>query len=230
MIPPINNSLRPGLFDLVHHRGIIDGAGGDPLEEDHLGLLGGIDEGPGKFRQAFPVISLVVEHGDLFHLQDIHGKLGIQAGLGVIGGDGAEEIRVLAALGQIGIGGGGRHGDDARIFINAQGRFRSPAADMSQHHMDAAGHKLGGGVRRHFRFADVVLSQNLDFLPQDAALGIELFDHQFGGPFSGQSVRSKIAAVGPGDTQPDGVRRRGGTGKQERQANANKPGHKDTRR
>ena len=66
---------------------------------------------------------------------------------------------------------------------------------MAQHDVDALGHQLGGRIGGHFRFANVVFHQQLYLLAEDAALGIDILDHQFGGFDGRYAVRCQVPAV-----------------------------------
>ena len=63
--------------------------------------------------------ALVVDDGDLLEAQPL-GERDFQGGLGIVRGDGAEEVRVLAGLGQRRVGGRGRHADEVGILVDAK--------------------------------------------------------------------------------------------------------------
>ena len=209
MVSPVDHALRPGLPDFLDDGGVVHGAGRDPFEKDDLRRFFGLDEFLRVFGQALPVVALVMKDGDLFQLQPAHGKIHFQPGLGVVRGDGAEEAGVLPALGQFRVRRGGRHGDQPGVLVDAQGRLGGPAADVPHDDVRLSGDQLGGGVRRHFRLAGVVLDEEFDFLPQDAAPGVDVLDHQFGGLDGRQAVGRQIAAVRAGDAELDRVRGQG---------------------
>jgi ABC-type polysaccharide/polyol phosphate transport system ATPase subunit len=61
------------------------------------------NEGLGELGQPLAVITLVVEHSDFFHLEDIEGKIDLGARLGIIGGNGPEKIGDIRRFGSAGV-------------------------------------------------------------------------------------------------------------------------------
>ncbi|OPY77009.1 MAG: hypothetical protein A4E70_02658 [Syntrophus sp. PtaU1.Bin005] len=209
MIAAVNDGIGFGPPDLLDDCRIVHGARRHPFKEDDFGHTGRFDELFGEFRQALPVIALVMENGDPAGVEAVEGEIHLHLRLGVIGGDGPEEIGVPAALGQLGIRRRRGDRDDPGILVDPYGRFRRAAADMADDGMDLGRDELGRGVGRHFRFAGVVFNKEFDLPAQNAPLGVDVLDHQLRRLDRGQSVRGQVAAVSPGDADPDVVCRRG---------------------
>ena len=218
MVSSIDHGLGTGLFDFLDDGGIIHRTRRNAFIKHHFDILGRCCEFSGILGEAFAVIALVMENGDRFDFQPVHGKIHFQFRLGVIGGDRPEEVGILAALGQFRIGRRGGHDDDPGIVINSQGRLGGAAADMPHHNIHFFGNQFCGRVGRHFGFAGIVLDQQFNFFAQDTAPGVDILDHQFSGFHRGEAVRGQIAAVRSGNAQLDRVSGQPGT----RQSKGNK--------
>lgn len=76
---------------------------------------------------------------------------------------------------------------------------------MSENDVNAVGHQFGGGVGGHFRFTDIVFYQQFHLFTVDTAFGIVLGSDQFGSLDRRQTVRGKITALSPCNTELYGV-------------------------
>ena len=183
-----------------------------PSKRTTVGLPGLLDELLRVLGESLAVVPLVVEDGDLLDLQLADGEIHLQAGLGVVGGDGPEEVGILAALGQVGIRGRGGHDDDPGVLVDAEGGLGRPAADVADDGLDVLGNQLGRRIGGHFRLADVVLDEELHLPAQDAALGVDLLDDHLRGLDRREAVGGEIAAVGAGHAELDRVGGEKGSG------------------
>jgi hypothetical protein len=103
MITAENDRLGIAFFDFLNDGAVVHGTGGDAFIKDHFGPGIFFQECFGELGQAFAVIALVVKDGNFFHFEDVQRKVHFQAGLGIVGSDGAEKVGVVAALGQRGL-------------------------------------------------------------------------------------------------------------------------------
>jgi hypothetical protein len=195
MITAENDRLGPAFLDFLNDGAVVHGTRGDAFIQDHFGPGVFFQKCFGELGQALAVVALVVQNGNFFQLEDVQGKVHFQAGLGIIGSDGAEKVGVVAALGQRGVGGRWRHDRNVGVFVNAQRGLGGTGADVAQHHMDAFGNQLGGRVGGHFRFAHIVFHQQFHLFAQNAALGVDIFDHQFGSLDGRDTIGGKVSTV-----------------------------------
>ncbi len=142
---------------------------------------------------------------DLFRAERIPDETGGQTALLAVRGDGAEEIGVVAAFGQIRRGGRRRDGNLFRIRINGQGGLGGSGADRTHDHVHTLGQQLGGGVGAKLRLALVILGDDLHLPAEDAALGVDFLDNNAGRVETWLPVGHEIARMRAGDTEFDGV-------------------------
>ncbi len=211
VVAAVDNRIGVRPLDLLDDGGVVDGARGHPLEEDNGGLPRRLDEFFRVLGKTLPVIPFVMENRNLLEFQRTDREIHLQAGLGVIGGDGPVEVGVLAALGQFGICGRWGDDDELGVLVDAEGRLGRPAADVADDGGGVLGCQLGCRVRGHFRFADVIFHEELNRFPQDAPFSVDLLDDHLGGLDRRKAVRGEIAAVRPGHPQPDCVRSKKGS-------------------
>jgi len=119
----------------------------------------------------------------------------------VVRGNGPEEVGVVAALGELHVGGRRRHGDDLRLLVHAERRLGRAAADVAENHGRLLGHQLGADVGRDLGLAHVVFREDDDLLAEHAALGVHVADHELGRIQRRQAVGCQVSAVRPRDAE-----------------------------
>jgi len=205
MIPAENDSFRLGALDFLDNGGVVNRTRCDTFIKDDRGARVIFQEGLGEFRQPFSVIALVVEYGNLFEAEFVEREFHFQFGLCIIGGDGPEKVGIVATLGQGGVSGGWRHGHHFGILVDTQGGLGSTGADVPENNFYVLGGKFSGGVRGHFRFADIILHNQFHFLAKHAAFGIDILYNEFSSLNSRYTIRGQVTTVGAGHAELDRI-------------------------
>ncbi|OPZ23960.1 MAG: hypothetical protein BWZ01_03014 [Deltaproteobacteria bacterium ADurb.BinA179] len=204
MVAAVDDRFRSRALDLLDHCRVVHRPRSDSLEQDRLGSP--LDEEAlRELGEPLAVVALVVDDRDLLDLQRIQGEVDLEQGLGVVGRYCPEEVRVVSALGELDVRGRRRHDDDAGILVDVHGRLCCAAADVTEDHIDLFRNELGAHVCRHLGLALVVFLENDHLFAHHAAAGVDVVHHELGSIGRRQSVRSKIAAVRPRNSQPDDI-------------------------
>ena len=211
MVAAEDDAVGAGLADLLDHRAVVHGAGGDAFFEDDLDAAL-LKHFAGVVHEAAAVVALVVQEGDLLQAELVLGEgTGEVAGY-VVGGDGAEEIGVVALLGQLRRGGRRGNGHDLCVVVDRQGGFGRAGTDGTHNGHGAFGKNLGGGVGAEFGLALVVFGDDFDLLAENAALGVVFFGDDAGRVKARHAVGNEVAGVCSGNADFDriGSMHRGG--------------------
>jgi len=210
MVATENQDVGAFRTQLLDDRRIVHGARLDAFVHDDLGGAVLLDRFLGEVSEALAVVALVVNDGDLLGLQLAGGKGGRQLALVVVGGDGAIEIGIFAALGQRRIGRRRADGDDLGALVDAHGGLGGAGADVADDDVDAFGDEFGRDVGGDFGLALIIDDHQFDLLAIDAALGVDVGHDHFGGLLGRQTVGGQIAGMRTGQTELDGVGGHGG--------------------
>ena len=101
-----------------------------------------------------------------------------QSALLVVAAADAEDVP-HAALGDLRIGGGRRDHQHAVLLVHVGGRHGDAGVEVADHEFHAVGHELVGDRHAFARIGAIVADVELDFLAENAALGIDVRDRLF---------------------------------------------------
>ncbi|CVH28418.1 Uncharacterised protein [Serratia marcescens] len=155
-----------------HQGGEVFVAGGDAFEHRHFGALF-FQAVAHRARQAFAILLLVVHHGDALRLDVAEDVFGGGRALIRVQAGGAHD-HLVAAGGQIGVGGRRGNHDHAFVFINIGRRLGGRGAQVADHVANAVVDHLVGDRNRLFRVAGVVVFHADQLVALDAALGVNV--------------------------------------------------------
>ena len=132
----------------------------------------------------------------------------------VVGGDGAEEVGVVALLGQLRRGGRRRNGHDLGVVVDRQGGLGRAGTDGAHNGHGAFGKDLGGGVGAEFGLALIVFGDDFDLFAENAALGVVFVGDDASRVKARHTVGNEVAGVCTGNADFDriGSMHRGGHG------------------
>ena len=165
---------------------------------------GGLDGLVHFLGDAFAVLLLVVDDGQLLGL-DLGGDIfaGGRALL-VVGADGAEHHLVFL-LGDGGVGGRRGNHENAFVLVQLRGGLGGAGTEMADHELDFLVDDLVGDRDRLFRFAGVIHDDPFEFLAVDAALGVDLLDRHLGAHHLHVAVLRDRPGGGASEGDFDGV-------------------------
>ena len=155
-----------------------------------------------------------MQEGDLLQAELVLGEGAGEVAGHVVGGDGAEEVGVVALLGQLRRGGRRRNGHDLGVVVDRQGGLGRAGTDGAHNGHGAFGKDLGGGVGAEFGLALVVFGDDFDLFAENAALGVVFVGDDASRVKARHSVGNEVAGVCTGNADFDriGSMHRGGHG------------------
>ena len=215
------DELRAGVLQLGDDRAIILLARIDALEQD-LGHAGGVQLVLHHGGQAFAVSRLVVQDGDLLALVFLGDPGRDELALRVVARVKAHDRR-MALFGQHRIRRRGAHHQDVVVGVDVGRRDRRARAGVAVDELDLlADDEIGDGDRL-LRIAGVVLDDDLDLAPVDAAGVVDrggggsprrassVRRSQATGPVIGPATAMVMSSAGPAPVSADRARPRPAT-------------------
>ena len=169
----------------------------------------------GLVGEALAVGGLVVDDRDALALEALRDDRAGERALLVVAAADAEHVP-HAALGDLRIGGGRRDHQHAVLLVDVGGRDGDAGIEVADHELHAVGHELVGGRHAFARIGAIVADGELDFLPENAALGIDVGDRLLDALPQLRAEGGGAAGHRTADAHPD--LRRGGTGQHKAQA------------
>ena len=213
MVAAEDDAVSAGLADLLDHRAVVHGAGGDAFFKDDLDAAL-FEHFAGIVHEAAAVVALVVQEGDLLQAELVLGEGAGEVAGHVVGGDGAEEVGVVALLGQLRRGGRRRNGHNLGVVVDRQGGLGCAGTDGAHNGHGAFGKDLGGGVGAEFGLALVVFGDDFNLFAENAALGVVFVGDDASRVKARHTVGNEVAGVCTGNADFDriGSMHRGGHG------------------
>ncbi|MCY1294298.1 hypothetical protein D9M69_416600 [compost metagenome] len=178
MVAAVVDEVGTGLLDLGDQRGEVLVAGVQAFEQGHgdaFAFQGLLDRGG----DAFTVLLLVVDHGDVGRLDHISDEVAGGRALHAVQADGAEH-QFVATAGDVRAGGGGGDHQDAVVLIDVGSRLGGAGAQVADHELDLVVDDLVGHGNGLLRIAGIVVDHAFELLAVHAAGLVDLLDGHLG--------------------------------------------------